>query len=174
MPRRSVILHCTKISGMVEPSLHQAGVSPVADKVQLKKYSNRRLYASEEKSFVTLGQVAGMIRQGRQVEVLDADTGQDVTPYILAQIIAEEAKSEAARPPLTLLYLIIRYGEAFREFFDKYLGLTFKNYLAHKASAEEQFRQWLASGKNVPGVANVQGAQVNAAEAPAEGNKLKK
>ncbi len=122
----------------------------MADKVQLKKYSNRRLYASETKAFVTLSQVAGLIRQGRQVEVLDANTGQDVTPHILAQIIAEEARSQTARPPLALLYLIIRYGVAFREFFDKYLLLAFKNYLAHKVSAEKHFRQWLAAGSNFP------------------------
>lgn len=122
----------------------------MADKVQIKKYSNRRLYAYEPKAFVTLSQVAGLIRQGRQVEVLDADTGQDVTPYILAQIIAEEAKSHTAQPPLTLLYQIIRYGDAFREFSDKYLLLAFKNYLAHKASAEEQFRHWLTAGSPFP------------------------
>ena len=48
--------------------------------------------------------------------------------------------------PLSLLYLIIRYGETLSEFFENYLELTFKNYLAYKASVDEQFKQWLTLG----------------------------
>lgn len=118
----------------------------MADKIQLKKYSNRRLYDPEKSTFVTLGQVAEMVREGRQVEVVDVDTKEDVTSYILLQIVLEEAKKKSSLLPLSLLYLIIRYGETLSEFFDKYLELTFKNYLAYKASVDEQFKKWLTLG----------------------------
>lgn len=118
----------------------------MADKIHLKKYSNRRLYDPENSTFVTLSQVAEMVREGRQVEVVDVETKEDVTSYILLQIILEEAKKKSSLLPLSLLYLIIRYGETLSEFFDKYLELTFKNYLAYKASVDEQFKKWLTLG----------------------------
>jgi polyhydroxyalkanoate synthesis repressor PhaR len=124
----------------------EAARRPMADKIQLKKYSNRRLYDPENSSFVTLGQVAEMVREGRQVEVVDVDTKEDVTSYILLQIVLEEAKKNSSLLPLSLLYLIIRYGETLSEFFDKYLELTFKNYLAYKTSVDEQFKKWLSLG----------------------------
>jgi polyhydroxyalkanoate synthesis repressor PhaR len=110
----------------------------MADAVQLKKYSNRRLYDAEQKAFVTLSQVAEMIRQGRQVEVLEVDTREDVTAYILTLIILEETKKKATPLPPTLLNMIIRYGDTAREFFEKHLELAFKNYLAYKASVPQE------------------------------------
>lgn len=118
----------------------------MADKIHLKKYSNRRLYDSEKSAFVTLGQVAEMIREGSQVEVVDVETKEDVTSYILLQIVLEEAKRKGSLLPLSLLYMIIRYGKTLSEFFEKYLELTFKNYLAYKASVDEQFKKWLTLG----------------------------
>lgn len=118
----------------------------MTEKVQLKKYSNRRLYDSDKSAFVTLSQVAEMVREGRQVEVVDVETKEDVTSYILIQIVLEEAKKKTSLLPLSLLYLIIRYGETLSEFFENYLELTFKNYLAYKASVDEQFKKWLTLG----------------------------
>ena len=64
------------------------------NRVKLKKYANRRLYDMEKSKYVTLNQVADLIRQGRQVEVVDAKTKEDVTAFILTQIILEEAKKK--------------------------------------------------------------------------------
>lgn len=128
----------------------QTGAFRVADTVNLKKYRNRRLYDPEHGKFVTLSQVAEIIRQGRHVEVKEADTGEDVTVPILLQIILEEARGEkTASPPPALLYLIIRYGDTIKDFLDKYLELTFKNYLAHKTSVDELFTRWLTEGANL-------------------------
>ncbi|MDD3581400.1 MAG: polyhydroxyalkanoate synthesis regulator DNA-binding domain-containing protein [Desulfobacca sp.] len=119
----------------------------MAEKVLLKKYSNRRLYDTEQSAYVTLRQVAEMIRQGRQVEVIDAKTEEDVTAFILTQIILEEAKNKHALLPVSLLHLVIRYGETvLSEFFEKYLQQTLRNYLTYKAAVDEQFRKWLDLG----------------------------
>ncbi len=116
-------------------------------KVLLKKYSNRRLYDTEKSAYVTLSQVADLIKAGREVEVTDAETKEDVTAFILTQIVFEEAKKKTLLLPSSLLYLIIRYGEtALSEFFEKYLEQTLQNYLTYKSAMDEQFRKWLDLG----------------------------
>ncbi len=79
--------------------------------LHLKKYSNRRLYDTGKSVYVTLDNVTDIIRQGRQIQVTDAKTGEDVTPAILTQIVLEEARKKKFLLPPPLLYLIIQYGE---------------------------------------------------------------
>ncbi|MFB3926549.1 MAG: polyhydroxyalkanoate synthesis regulator DNA-binding domain-containing protein [Syntrophales bacterium] len=122
----------------------------MADKVLLKKYTNRRLYDTERNAYVTLNQVAGLIKEGRHVEVIDARSKEDVTAFILTQIVLEEAKKKNVLLPVPLLHLIIRYGETIlNEFFDKYLQQILRNYLAYKASVDVQFSKWLDLGINL-------------------------
>ena len=121
----------------------------MAETLLLKKYPNRRLYDTEKSAYVTLSQVAEMIRQGRQIEVRDAETKEDVTAFILTQIVLEEARKKTTLLPVSLLYLIIRYGETLSEFLEQYLEQTFKNYLTFKASMSDQFRKWLDLGMDL-------------------------
>jgi polyhydroxyalkanoate synthesis repressor PhaR len=131
-------------------SIEQAERKTMAEKVLLKKYPNRRLYDTEKSTYVTLGQVADMIRQGRQIEVVDAKTQVDVTAFILTQIILEQAKRQNSLLPVSFLHLVIRYGEnVLSEFFEKYLELTVQNYLTYKTAADEQFRKWLELGMDL-------------------------
>jgi polyhydroxyalkanoate synthesis repressor PhaR len=117
------------------------------DKVKLKKYANRRLYDTEKSEYVTLNQVADLIRQGRQVEIMDAKTNEDVTAFILTQIILEEAKNKNFLLPIPVLHLIIQYGDnVLGEFFEKYLQQMIQTYLAHKQAMDEQFNKWLEMG----------------------------
>jgi len=96
----------------------------------------------------------GKNSSGRQVSVIDAKTGEDVTAYILSQIIVEEAKTHNIFLPVPFLHLVIQHGEkVLREFFEKYLGLTIKNYLFYKAAFDEQFERWLDVGKNFSTIA---------------------
>ncbi len=119
----------------------------MAERVLLKKYANRRLYDTEKSIYVTLSQVSDMIKEGRQVKVIDAKTEEDVTAFILTQIIVEEAKNKNSLLPVPLLHLIIEYGETvLSEFFERYLELTIKNYLSYKTAFDEQFRKWLDLG----------------------------
>ena len=94
------------------------------DKLLLKKYTNRRLYDTEKSIYVTLDYVTNVIRQGRQIVVLDAKTGEDVTAAILTQIVLEEARKKNYLLPNPLLYLIIQYGETIlSDFFEKSIYL---------------------------------------------------
>lgn len=117
----------------------------------LKKYTNRRLYDTEKSIYVTLDYVTETIRQGRQIQVTDAKTGEDVTAAILTQIVLEEARKKKFLLPTPLLYLIIQYGEnVLTDFFEKYLEQTIRNYLLFRNMADDQFKKWLEYGEKLP------------------------
>jgi polyhydroxyalkanoate synthesis repressor PhaR len=126
----------------------------MAEKVLLKKYANRRIYDTEKSAYVTLNQVADIIREGRQVEVIDAKTEEDVTAFILTQIVLEESRKKNVLLPVPLLHLIIQYGEnVLEEFFEKYLQQTIHNYLNYKKTVDEQFGKWLEVGMDLTDMA---------------------
>jgi polyhydroxyalkanoate synthesis repressor PhaR len=119
----------------------------MAEKVLLKKYANRRLYNTEKSSYVNLVEVGDLIREGREVQIIDAKTEEDVTAFILTQIIVEEAKKKNSLLPVSLLHLFIQFGEnVLGEFFDQYLELSIRNYIAFKKTFDDQFRKWLEKG----------------------------
>jgi polyhydroxyalkanoate synthesis repressor PhaR len=124
------------------------------DRIILKKYANWRLYDTTRSAYVTLEQVAEMIKAGSSVTAIDAKTGEDVTAFVLTQIVLEEAKKKNALLPAELLHMIIRYGDnILGEFFDKYLGQTLKNYFSYKSRVDEQFKRWLDFGSDLSAVA---------------------
>jgi polyhydroxyalkanoate synthesis repressor PhaR len=121
----------------------------MAEKVVLKKYANRRLYDTDQKVFVSLSQVADLVKEGREIEIKDDKTGEDVTAFILTQIVLEEVKKKSLLLPVSLLALLIRYGDSvLSEFFDKYLEQTLRNYLAYKSAMDNQFQKWLELGQD--------------------------
>ena len=119
------------------------------NKLLLKKYTNRRLYDTEKSIYVTLDYVTNIIREGRQIIVVDAKTGEDVTAAILTQIVLEEARKKNYLLPNPMLYLIIQYGETIlSEFFEKYLEQIIKNYLLFRGLADDQYKKWLDLSAN--------------------------
>jgi len=123
-----------------------------SNKIHLKKYSNRRLYDTEKSVYVTLNEVAEMVKQGRWIEVTNVDSGEDVTAFTLTQIVMEEAKKKNALLPVPLLHLVIRYGETdLSDFFGKYLEKMINSYLSYKNVADEQFSKWLEMGSTITG-----------------------
>jgi polyhydroxyalkanoate synthesis repressor PhaR len=114
------------------------------EKLLYKKYGNRRLYDTAKSSYVNLDDITRTIRAGRQVQVIDAKTKEDVTSFILTQIILEESRKRNFLLPLPLLHLIIQYGEnILNEFFQKYLEQVLKNYLSYRTMTDSQFKKWL-------------------------------
>jgi polyhydroxyalkanoate synthesis repressor PhaR len=82
-----------------------------ADKVTIKKYANRRLYDTESSSYITLDRLAAMIREGRDFQVVDAKTGEDITHQVLTQIIVDEESRGSTMLPVNFLrQLIGLYG----------------------------------------------------------------
>jgi polyhydroxyalkanoate synthesis repressor PhaR len=116
----------------------------MADTLIIKKYNNRRLYDTEKNAYVTLGQVSAVIKQGRQVEVIDANTKEDVTAFILTQILLEEAKKKNFLLPVPILHLMIQFGDTvLSEFFENHLPQIINNYLSLKTSMDKEFEKWL-------------------------------
>ena len=80
-------------------------------KVTIKKYANRRLYDTEQSTYITLDRLGQMIREGRDFEVLDAKSGEDITHQVLTQIIVEEESRGGTMLPVNFLReLIGLYG----------------------------------------------------------------
>ena len=105
--------------------------------VVVKKYANRRLYNTESSSYITLDNLADMVRVGRDFVVYDARSGDDITRSVLTQIIVEEeSKGRALLPTTFLRQLIGFYGDS--------LGGMVPRYLEHTMSAiarqQEQMR----------------------------------
>jgi len=71
--------------------------------VIIKKYENRRLYDTTNSRYVNLEEVAQMVQEGREVQVLDASTGDDLTRLVLTQIVVEQAKTPGSAFPLDIL-----------------------------------------------------------------------
>jgi len=97
--------------------------------VVIKKYGNRRLYDTAGSRYVNLDDIAALIREGRELKVVDAKTGQDLTRVTLTQIITEDAKDKPTGLPLELLrQLIIASDEVRQEFVMWYLKSAFDTY----------------------------------------------
>ena len=91
-------------------------------KVTIKKYANRRLYDTESSAYITLDKLAAMIREGRDFEVVDAKTGEDITHQVLTQIIVEEESRGSTMLPVNFLrQLIGLYGGSMQSAVPQYL-----------------------------------------------------
>jgi polyhydroxyalkanoate synthesis repressor PhaR len=77
----------------------------------IRRYQNRKLYDTEESTYVTLDDLAKMIKSGRDVKVLDNATKNDITATTLTQLTFEKQRSAATQPSVELLREIIRQGD---------------------------------------------------------------
>jgi polyhydroxyalkanoate synthesis repressor PhaR len=116
----------------------------------IKKYPNRRLYNTETSIYITLNQVADLIKSGHRVKVIDAKSEEDVTAFILTQIIMEQARNRNWVLPTSLLHTFIQYGDTvLNDFFEKYIEKTIRNYLVYRKSMDEQFERYLDLGMDI-------------------------
>jgi polyhydroxyalkanoate synthesis repressor PhaR len=90
--------------------------------VVIKKYENRRLYDTTNSRYVNQDEVAQMLRDGYDVQVLDAATGEDLTRLVLTQIIVEQAKTPGSAFPLDILrQMVMASSRATQESTLKYM-----------------------------------------------------
>ncbi|MBF0228511.1 MAG: transcriptional regulator [Desulfamplus sp.] len=115
------------------------------NKISIKKYPNRRLYNTDKSAYITLEDVAELVKKGFRVEVTDVNTGEDVTALVLTQIIMNKAKDAKGLLPVSLLHLIIQFGEnLLHEFFEKYLEKSIANYLDYRKRMDDQINAYNA------------------------------
>jgi polyhydroxyalkanoate synthesis repressor PhaR len=92
------------------------------DKVIIRKYENRRLYDATNSRYVNLDEVAAMLRDGIEIQALDAASGEDITRLVLTQIIVEGAKDQDSALPLDILrQMVVATGKAGQEGFARYM-----------------------------------------------------
>lgn len=117
------------------------------NKILIKKYPNRRLYNTETSGYITIRDVAELIKLGNRIEVRDVNSDTDVTALVLTQIVMDKAKNNQGLLPVSLLHLVIQFGEnLLHEFFDKYLEKTMENYLDYRKSMDDQVNTYLNMG----------------------------
>ena len=110
------------------------------DPVVIKKYANRRLYNTATSAYVTLDDLAQMVKDGNDFVVFDAKSGEDITRTVLTQIIfEEEAKGQNLLPINFLRQLIRFYGDSMQAFVPSYLEFS----LESLAREQERFQQQL-------------------------------
>jgi len=108
--------------------------------VTIKKYANRRLYNTETSSYVTLDNLAAMIRGGDDFIVLDAKTSEDLTRAVLTQIIFErETKNDNILPISFLRQLIKFYGDSMQAIVPTYLQSAMDILNKHQAQIRDAF-----------------------------------
>ena len=111
-----------------------------SDKVTIKKYANRRLYDTESSAYITLDRLAQMVRDGREFEVVDAKTGEDITRHVLTQIIVDEESRGSTMLPLNFLkQLIGLYGNSMQNFVPQYLEAAMDALKTNQSAARDAF-----------------------------------
>ena len=119
---------------MTEPAAHE----PAAQPVIVKKYANRRLYNTESSSYITLDNLAEMIRDDRDFVVYDAKSGEDITRGVLTQIIVEEeGKGHAMLPTNFLRQLIGFYGNNVQSVVPRYLEQAMASFARQQENMRE-------------------------------------
>src|SRR6188472_1057163 len=114
-----------------------------AETVKIKKYANRRLYNTGTSTYVTLEDLATMVKNGEDFAVEDAKTGEDITRSVLTQIIFEQENKEGAQNllPINFLRQLIRfYGDSMQMLVPRHLEVSIDSLTRE----QEKFRNQMA------------------------------
>ncbi len=119
----------------------------------IKRYANRKLYDLQTGSYITLDEIASLIRQHEDVEIIDHASGQDLTTITLMQIIFEEEKRANSDLPRAALTRVLQAGAALRSsvnvfldpesHFDTDLRRRFARLVRNAQIAEAEAQHWL-------------------------------
>jgi polyhydroxyalkanoate synthesis repressor PhaR len=103
----------------------------------IKKYANRRLYDTSRSTYITLDDLAAMVRDGREFRVVDARSDDDITHNVLTQIIMEtEQKGQTLLPVSFLRDIISMYGDSMQAMVPGYLNNAMESFRRN----QQQFR----------------------------------
>ena len=111
--------------------------------ITIKKYANRRLYNTGTSAYVTLEDLATMVKAGENFVVYDAKSGEDITRSVLAQIIFEQENKEGqSLLPITFLRQLIRfYGDSMQMLVPRFLEQSMQSFTGQQGKFREQMAQ---------------------------------
>jgi polyhydroxyalkanoate synthesis repressor PhaR len=102
----------------------------------IKRYQNRKLYDTHESSYVTLDEIAKMIKGGEDLRVIDNKTKNDITAATLTQLLYESERKAKTQPSVELLKEIIRHGDgSFSGFIQAKIGSEIAHFDADTTAA---------------------------------------
>jgi polyhydroxyalkanoate synthesis repressor PhaR len=115
--------------------------------ITIKKYANRRLYNTGTSAYVTLEDLAEMVKKGEDFQVFDAKTGEEITRSVLTQIIFEqEGKVGQAMLPVAFLRQLIRfYGDSIQTLVPSYLEFSIDKLTSEQQKFRDQFTSALGA-----------------------------
>jgi polyhydroxyalkanoate synthesis repressor PhaR len=116
--------------------------------VTIKKYANRRLYNTGTSTYVTLEDLASMVKSGEDFVVFDAKTGEEITRSVLTQIIFEQESKEGQQLlPITFLRQLIRfYGDSMQMLVPRFLEVSIDSLTREQEKFREQMAQAFGVG----------------------------
>lgn len=118
----------------------------------IKRYASRRLYNTETSDYVTLEDIAGFIRQGREVQIIDLKTGDDLTRQYLLQIVAEhESKGENVLPVDVLTDLVRSYASGMQSVMPQFLAASFEMLRGNQSKMMENLTKLPNPMASMPG-----------------------
>ncbi len=113
----------------------------------IKKYANRRLYNTDTSAYITLDDLAKMTRDGREFQVIDAKTSEDITHNVLTQIIMdEEGRGQTMLPAGFLRQLISMYGDSMQAMVPSYLEASMDAFRKNHSQFREALEGAITSG----------------------------
>lgn len=122
----------------------------------IKRYPNRKFYDTEDKQYISLEDITTYIQQGREIQVIEHATGEDITPVVLTQIIAEQEKRQKGFIPKSVLTGLIQAGgltlgrmrnalanplDLLKQI-DEEIELRIDELIKHGEIAEDEARRW--------------------------------
>ena len=114
--------------------------------IVIKKYANRRLYNTASSSYITLEDLARMVRENVDFAVFDAKTGEDITHSILTQIIMDEESNGGQMLPVSFLrQLIGMYGNSMQAMMPSYLEASMANFRDNQSKIREAWEKGMQS-----------------------------
>jgi len=118
------------------------------DPITIKKYANRRLYNTGTSTYVTLEDLATMVKNGENFVVYDAKTSEDITRSVLAQIIFEQENKEGQKLlPINFLRQLIRfYGDSMQMMVPRYLEVSLESFTREQEKLRQQMAQAFGVG----------------------------
>jgi len=116
--------------------------------ITIKKYANRRLYNTGTSAYVTLEDLATMVKDGENFVVFDAKSGEDITRSVLAQIIFEQENKEGqSLLPIAFLRQLIRfYGDSMQMMVPRFLEQSMQSLTSQQGKFREQMTQAFGAG----------------------------
>ncbi|MDA7425378.1 polyhydroxyalkanoate synthesis repressor PhaR [Thalassococcus lentus] len=125
----------------------------------IKRYASRRLYNTETSDYVTLEDIAGFIRDGREVQIVDLKSGDDLTRQYLLQIVAEhESKGESVLPINVLTDLVRSYTTQSATMVPQFLAASFEMFRDSQSNWVEKMGS-MNPMANMPGFEAMQAQQ---------------